>query len=134
MDIAPDDTILMFLKQCVQLFEASATSNIKKYKRLTESEDLHMYLENIKGPQDVKSLQRKDLQVLANQVPAVPDMVIMRTALLQKLNRHGGHIGLNLGMVEATIALHYVFDSPMDKMVFDVSHQSYCHKLLKGGS
>ena len=125
MDIAPDDTILMFLKQCVQLFEASATSNIKKYKRLTESEDLHMYLENIKGPQDVKSLQRKDLQVLANEV---------RTALLQKLNRHGGHIWLNLGMVEATIALHYVFDSPMDKMVFDVSHQSYCHKLLKGGS
>lgn len=84
-----------------------------------------MYLENIKDPQDVKSLQRKDLQVLANEV---------RTALLQKLNRHGGHIGPNLGMVEATIALHYVFDSPMDKMVFDVSHQSYCHKLLKGGS
>lgn len=84
-----------------------------------------MYLENIKGPQDVKSLQREELQVLANE---------MRTALLQKLSRHGGHIGPNLGMVEATIALHYVFDSPVDKMVFDVSHQSYCHKLLTGRS
>ena len=84
-----------------------------------------MYLENIKGPQDVKNLRKEELQVLANE---------MRTALLQKLSRHGGHIGPNLGMVEATIALHYVFDSPMDKMVFDVSHQSYCHKLLTGRS
>ena len=63
-----------------------------------------MYLENIKGPQDVKNLRKEELQVLANE---------MRTALLQKLSRHGGHIGPNLGMVEATIALHYVFDSPM---------------------
>jgi 1-deoxy-D-xylulose-5-phosphate synthase len=56
----------------------------------------------------------------------------MRQALIQKLSVHGGHVGPNLGMVEATIAMHYVFDSPKDKMVFDVSHQSYCHKMLTG--
>lgn len=84
-----------------------------------------MYLENIKGVQDVKNLQKKELKTLAEE---------MRTALLQKLSRHGGHIGPNLGMVETAIALHYVFDSPTDKMVFDVSHQSYCHKMLTGRS
>ena len=56
----------------------------------------------------------------------------MRTALLNKLSKHGGHFGPNFGMVEAIIALHYVFDSPKDKMVYDVSHQSYCHKMLTG--
>ena len=56
----------------------------------------------------------------------------MRQALIQKLSVHGGHVGPNLGMVEATIAMHYVFDSPKDKMVFDVSHQSYSHKMLTG--
>lgn len=56
----------------------------------------------------------------------------MRQALLQKLSKHGGHFGPNLGMVEATIALHYVFNSPTDKIVYDVSHQSYPHKMLTG--
>ena len=56
----------------------------------------------------------------------------IRTLLIEKLSRHGGHCGPNLGMVEATIALHYVFDSPRDKIVFDVSHQSYPHKMLTG--
>lgn len=56
----------------------------------------------------------------------------IRTALLQKLSHHGGHVGPNLGMVEATIALHYVFNSPTDQFVFDVSHQSYTHKMLTG--
>ena len=56
----------------------------------------------------------------------------VRNALLTKLSAHGGHVGPNLGMVEATIALHYVFNSPTDKMVYDVSHQSYTHKMLTG--
>lgn len=56
----------------------------------------------------------------------------VRSTLLKKLSEHGGHIGPNLGFVEATIAMHYVFDSPKDKMVFDVSHQSYVHKMLTG--
>ena len=82
-----------------------------------------MYLEKITCPADVKSLGGEELKSLAQE---------MRGALLKKLSIHGGHFGPNFGMVEATIALHYVFDSPKDKIVFDVSHQSYCHKMLTG--
>ncbi len=82
-----------------------------------------MYLENINSPADVKKLSSDELKSLAGE---------MRTALIKKLSIHGGHCGPNLGMTEATIALHYVFDSPEDKLVFDVSHQSYCHKMLTG--
>lgn len=82
-----------------------------------------MYLEQITQPADVKRLKLGQLEALAAE---------MRQALLQKLSRHGGHFGPNFGMVEATIALHYVFDSPKDKLVFDVSHQTYCHKMLTG--
>lgn len=56
----------------------------------------------------------------------------MRKALLFRLSKHGGHFGPNFGMVEATIAMHYVFDSPKDQIVYDVSHQSYPHKMLTG--
>lgn len=82
-----------------------------------------MYIENINGPADVKKLNIKQMTVLASEI---------RDTLLTKLSRHGGHFGPNFGMVEATIALHYVFDSPKDKFVFDVSHQSYPHKMLTG--
>ena len=82
-----------------------------------------MYLERIDGPNDVKKLSLEQMNVLAQE---------MREALFRKLSKHGGHFGPNFGMVEATIALHSVFDSPKDKMVFDVSHQSYCHKMLTG--
>ena len=82
-----------------------------------------MYLEQINSPQELKQLTPAQLHLLADEV---------RSALLAKLSAHGGHIGPNLGMVEATIALHYVFDSPRDKFVFDVSHQSYTHKMLTG--
>lgn len=81
------------------------------------------YLQNIKGPEDVKKLKICELECLADE---------MRYALVKKLSVHGGHIGPNLGFVEATVALHYVFSSPYDKMVFDVSHQTYCHKMLTG--
>ena len=82
-----------------------------------------MYIEKINQPTDVKNLNSEQLHVLADE---------MRQALLQKQSKHGGHFGPNLGMVEATIALHYVFNSPTDKIVYDVSHQSYPHKMLTG--
>ena len=82
-----------------------------------------MILENIKSPSDVKKLDVEQLDTLAKEI---------RKALIDKLSARGGHAGSNLGMVEATIALHYVFDSPKDKIVFDVSHQSYAHKMLTG--
>ena len=82
-----------------------------------------MYLENINSPEDVKRLSIENLNILADEI---------RHALLTKLSAHGGHISPNLGMVEATIALHYVFNSPVDKIVYDVSHQSYTHKMLTG--
>ena len=82
-----------------------------------------MYLENIDSPADVKKLSSDEMRALAGE---------MRTALIKKLSIHGGHCGPNLGMAEAVIALHYVFNSPVDKFVFDVSHQSYCHKMLTG--
>ena len=82
-----------------------------------------MYLEHISGPADVKKLSLTEMTTLCGEI---------RTALIEKLSRHGGHCGSNFGFVEATVALHYVFDSPKDKMVFDVSHQTYPHKMLTG--
>lgn len=82
-----------------------------------------MYLETINSPLDVKNLSMEELNALGGEI---------RNTLLKKLSAHGGHFGPNFGMVEATIALHYVFNSPEDKIVYDVSHQSYVHKMLTG--
>lgn len=82
-----------------------------------------MFLEKINSPEDVKKLSIDQLYVLSDEA---------RKALLTKLSEHGGHIGPNLGLVEVTVALHYVFNSPVDKIVYDVSHQSYVHKMLTG--
>ena len=82
-----------------------------------------MYIEKINSPADVKKLDINELEVLASEV---------RSGLMNRLSKKGGHFGPNFGFVEATIALHYVFDSPKDKFVFDVSHQSYTHKMLTG--
>ena len=82
-----------------------------------------MYIEKINGPEDVKKLNIEEMSALAEE---------MRHALLKRASIHGGHFGPNFGMVEAIIALHYVFESPKDKMVFDVSHQTYPHKMLTG--
>ncbi len=82
-----------------------------------------MNLLDIHSPSDIKKLTVDELEELASDI---------RNALLMKLSRHGGHIGPNLGMVEMSIALHYVFDLPVDKIVYDVSHQSYVHKMLTG--
>lgn len=82
-----------------------------------------MYIETIDSPDDLKKLTLEQCNLLAAE---------MRDLLLVKISKTGGHLAPNLGVVEATIALHYVFDSPKDKIVFDVSHQCYPHKMLTG--
>ncbi len=82
-----------------------------------------MVLEKINGIADLKKISRDNLPDLCAEI---------RATLLKRLSEYGGHIGPNLGMVEVTTALHYVFDSPTDKIVFDVSHQCYTHKILTG--
>ena len=80
-------------------------------------------LKTINSPKDVKDLSFMALKELCDE---------MRAAIINRVSKHGGHLGPNLGVVELTTALHYVFDSPNDKLVWDVSHQSYPHKLLTG--
>ena len=82
-----------------------------------------MYIENINSPKDLKGLTIDQLNVLADEV---------REGVLNRVSEHGGHVGPNLGFTEATVALHYVFNAPEDKIVFDISHQSYPHKMLTG--
>lgn len=82
-----------------------------------------MILENIQSPADLKNLDIEALNIVANET---------RQAVLNRVSKHGGHVGPNLGFVEATVALHYVFNAPKDKFVFDVSHQCYPHKVLTG--
>ena len=82
-----------------------------------------MYIEKIKSPADLKGLDIEALNVVADET---------RAAVLNRVSKHGGHVGPNLGFVEATVALHYVFNAPEDKFVFDVSHQCYPHKVLTG--
>lgn len=84
---------------------------------------MYNILNKINSPEDVKKLSIKELNDLAIDV---------REALFNRLTKVGGHFGPNFGMVETTIALHYVFNSPKDKFVFDVSHQAYTHKILTG--
>lgn len=80
-------------------------------------------IENIKSPEDLKSLKLEDLGVLAEE---------LRSIIIERVSINGGHLASNLGVVELAIALHYVFNSPVDKIVWDVGHQSYPHKLLTG--
>ena len=82
-----------------------------------------MYIEKIKTPADLKGMDIETLNIVADET---------RQAVLNRVSKHGGHVGPNLGFVEATVALHYVFDAPKDKLVFDVSHQCYPHKVLTG--
>ena len=82
-----------------------------------------MYIEKIQSPADLKGMDIKTLNAVADET---------RRAVLNRVSKHGGHVGPNLGFVEATVALHYVFNAPEDKFVFDVSHQCYPHKVLTG--
>src|SRR6266404_1680199 len=81
------------------------------------------YLDMVDNPIQVKKLTLRQLQELAEEI---------RQELITKLSKNGGHLGPNLGVVELTLALHYVFSTPRDKFVWDVSHQSYVHKILTG--
>ncbi len=82
-----------------------------------------MLIETVNAPEDLRKMSREQLVELAGEI---------RKGLMNRLSKKGGHFGPNFGFVEATIALHYVFHSPVDKIVFDVSHQSYVHKMLTG--
>ena len=82
-----------------------------------------MYIEKIQSPADLKGMDIKTLNTVADET---------RRAVLNRVSKHGGHVGPNLGFVEVTVALHYVFNAPEDKFVFDVSHQCYPHKVLTG--
>lgn len=82
-----------------------------------------MILERVHGPSDVKELGTEELGVLAGE---------LRERIINTVSVNGGHLASNLGVVELTIALHYVFESPKDKIIWDVGHQSYAHKLLTG--
>jgi 1-deoxy-D-xylulose-5-phosphate synthase len=81
------------------------------------------HLENIAGPQDLRALDDRQLDELATEI---------RDFLVAKVSRTGGHLGPNLGVVELTLALHRVFDSPRDRIVFDTGHQAYVHKIVTG--
>src|SRR5215471_732303 len=80
-------------------------------------------LDSINSPLDVKALNTSQLELVAEEV---------REELISVLSNNGGHLGPNLGVVELTLALHYVFNTPKDNFLFDVSHQAYVHKLLTG--
>ena len=82
-----------------------------------------MYLERIKSPADLKKLSVRELKEVADEV---------RDTIIRCVSRNGGHLASNLGVIELTIALHYVFNSPVDKIIWDVGHQSYTHKLITG--
>lgn len=82
-----------------------------------------MFIEKVNSPDDIKRFSKKQLKDLSLEI---------KKGLMNRLSKKGGHFGSNFGFVEATIALHYVFNSPIDKIVFDVSHQSYVHKMLTG--
>lgn len=84
---------------------------------------MYEILKDINSPDDVKKLNMEELKVLANDI---------RDGLFNRLTKIGGHFGPNFGIVETEIAMHYVFNSPEDKFIFDVSHQSYPHKMLTG--
>lgn len=81
------------------------------------------YIKNIKSPQDIKTLSEEELDLLACDI---------RSFIIEKVSKTGGHLASNLGVVELSIALHYVLDSPKDKIIWDVGHQSYIHKILTG--
>ncbi|MBP5662422.1 MAG: 1-deoxy-D-xylulose-5-phosphate synthase, partial [Clostridia bacterium] len=82
-----------------------------------------MMLETIQSPADLKRLSVAELESLASEI---------RQEIIETTLKNGGHLASNLGAVELTLALHYVFDTPVDKLVFDVGHQCYTHKLITG--
>lgn len=101
------------------MIKQTAESSIK----LIKEKGKRMILDKINEVKDIKTLSLPEMEKLAEEI---------RKAILNRVSKIGGHVGPNLGIVEATIAMHYVFNSPIDKIVFDVSHQCYAHKILTG--
>jgi 1-deoxy-D-xylulose-5-phosphate synthase len=95
----------------------------RQFEAVRESEESNVLLDQINGPQDLKALTTAQLEQLAGEI---------RQFLIEKLSVTGGHLAPNLGVVELTLAMHYLFNSPEDKFIFDVGHQSYVHKILTG--
>ena len=83
----------------------------------------YKFLNNINFPSDLRKLSENDLEKVSNEV---------RKEMISAVSETGGHLGAGLGVVELTVALHYVFDTPNDKLIWDVGHQSYPHKILTG--
>ena len=83
----------------------------------------YIYLDNINFPSDIKKISQLKLKQLADEV---------RQEMIDAVSETGGHLGAGLGVVELSVALHYVFDTPNDKLIWDVGHQSYPHKILTG--
>ena len=83
----------------------------------------YKYLENINFPSDIKNLSQSDLKILAGEV---------RQEMIDAVSETGGHLGAGLGVVELTVAIHYIFNTPNDKLIWDVGHQTYPHKILTG--
>jgi len=84
---------------------------------------MNRILDRIERPKDLKSLSLKELRQLAREI---------RALILKVVSKNGGHLSPNLGVVELTLALHYVFDAPRDKIIWDVGHQCYTHKIITG--
>lgn len=104
-----------------KIFNEQRTSRYSESDR--KNQNMKIDLSKIHSPKDIKGMNMDQLTLLSDELRAV---------LLKKLSAHGGHVGPNLGVVEATVALHYIFNAPKDEIVFDVSHQSYVHKMLTG--
>ena len=90
---------------------------------MTDSTSEKSILDKINFASDIRQLTEKDLSILSNQV---------RQEMIESVSETGGHLGAGLGVVELTVALHYVFNTPYDRLIFDVGHQSYPHKILTG--
>ena len=90
---------------------------------MSKKKKISFDIESIKDPTFLKDLKVKELEILAQEI---------RSFLVEKISKTGGHLASNLGAVELTLALHYVFDSPVDTIIYDVSHQIYTHKILTG--
>ena len=84
---------------------------------------MYKYLDKINSPEDLKKLNIDELKFLCEEI---------RDFLINTISQTGGHLASNLGVVELTVAIHYVYDSPKDKLIWDVGHQSYIHKILTG--
>jgi len=101
----------------------SASSGLKDLKIIMTNSNKYPLLDTLESPDDLRRLERGQLQCVAAE---------LRDFLLESVSQSGGHLAAGLGTVELTVAIHYVFDTPEDKLIWDVGHQAYPHKILTG--